>query len=462
MFRHAFSPWRRPYPLFLGGLALCTAIPPAAAQGTQPGGFAGADSVIRVGPDRPVVINARGLATIEPYLVADPRNSNHLVGGVFLVAKLGDPRNPNFEMDMTCAALTSVDAGQTWTRHDFPVKGCGDPWVAMLPSGAAVFLTLGRSELTAYRSADGGGNWNDSPVRFGRSFDHGTLAVDATGGRFAGSVYVVSHESIRDSGGARRSAVFVARSADGGQTFNQRARIVPSNLLTFADNPVVLSDGVLVVPFVSYVRHTIDEGRTDLMWSVTSADGGATFSAPRYLAECAGHWGQLAADASAGRFRDRLYWACWDRSKRSIYVYHSSNRGETWSAPVAVNRGSGLVQTAAIAVNREGIVGVSWYDAREDPREYLGPFRCQYVYFSASLDGGQTFLPDVKVSSAENCPDTPANGEAGRRWVAGGDYHGLAAAADGRFHLLWADSREGIYQLRTGTIDVDGRVSVAR
>ena len=461
MFGHV---WRRPpHPLLLGWLALCTAIPPAVAQGNRPSGDSlGADSVIRVGPDRPVVINARGLATIEPYLVADARNPNHLVGGVFLVAKLGDPRNPNFEMDMTCAALTSHDAGQTWRRRDFAVKGCGDPWVAMLPTGGAVFLTLGRSELMAHRSGDGGRSWSDNPVSFGRRFDHGTLAVDRTGGQFAGRVYVVSHQTIRDSAGAFRSAIFVVRSADGGVTFDPPTHIVPSNLPTFANNPVVLTDGVLIVPFVSYVRHTVDEGRTDLVWSVTSADGGATFSIPRYVAECAGHWGQLAADASAGRFCDRLYWTCWDRSKRRIYVYHSSDRGETWSAPVVVNPGSGLVQTAAIAVNRDGIVGVSWYDAREDPREYLEQFRCQHVYFSASLDGGQTFLPDVKVSSAENCPDTPANGQTGRRWTAGGDYHGLAAAADGRFHLLWADSREGIYQLRTATISVESRAPAAR
>jgi hypothetical protein len=81
-------------------------------------------------------------------------------------------------------------------------------------------------------------------------------------------------------------------------------------------------------------------------------------------------------------------------------------------------------------------------------------FRCQHLYFAASRDGGGTFLPEVKVSTAENCPDTPQNAEAGRRWVAGGDYFGLAAAAEGSFRLLWADSRDGIYQLRSSTVRV--------
>jgi hypothetical protein len=127
-----------------------------------------------------------------------------------------------------------------------------------------------------------------------------------------------------------------------------------------------------------------------------------------------------------------------------------------WSAPAIINPGQGPAQTAAVAVNRDGVVGVSWYDGRGDPRGYRRDSRCQHVYFAASLDGGRTFLPDVRISSAENCSDTPANGEAGRRWKAGGEYHGLAATADGRFHLLWADSRDGIYQLRTASVRVDG------
>jgi BNR repeat-like domain len=439
-------------------LALLDAAVPATAQGSgQRVDSLSARIIITVGTDRPVLINAPGLAAIEPHLVAHPSDPRHLLAGVFLVSKLGDPRDPNFEMDMTCAALVSEDAGQSWRRYDFPTRGCGDPWVAILPRGGAVFLTLGRSGLQAYRSENGGRSWADSSVSFGRRFDHGTLAIDRTNGRFAGSVYVSSHQTVQDSSGAFRSAIFVARSADGGKTFSSPTHVIPSNLPTFPNNPIVLSDGVLIVPFVSYVRNTLDDERTDLVWSITSVDGGVTFSPPYYVSECAGHWGQLAADRSAGEYRDRLYWACWDRSKRGVYVYHSSDRGKTWSPPIQVNRGSGLAQTAAIAVNQDGVVGVSWYDAREDPREYLDQFRCQNVYFSASLDGGQTFLPDVKVSSAENCPDTPRNGHAGRRWTAGGDYHGLAATADGRFHLLWADSREGIYQLRTAIVSVDSK-----
>lgn len=217
-----------------------------------------------------------------------------------------------------------------------------------------------------------------------------------------------------------------------------------------------------MVPFINFARTKMD-GQHDLFerapsWVMTSADGGKTFSVPLFLTHvCAEDWPGLAADASKGPYRDRLYWVCHDRPNEHIYLNFSADRGETWSEPVVVNAGSGRnprVDDAVIAVNREGVVAVTWYDARHDPRGYRGDFRCQELFFAASLDGGRTFLPEVKVSSAENCPDTSANGEAGRRWPAGGDYHGLVAAADGSFHVLWADSREGIYKLRTATVRV--------
>jgi hypothetical protein len=190
------------------------------------------------------------------------------------------------------------------------------------------------------------------------------------------------------------------------------------------------------------------------VWTSISTNGGRTFSIPRYVSDCAGFWGQFAVDGSAGPFRDHLYWVCSDYSDRHIFVFRSTDRGETWSDAVTVNRSTRPVQTAMIAVNRQGVVGVSWYDSREDPRGYRKTFRCQNLFFTASLDGGRTFVPEVKISSAENCPITTANGEAGWQWPSGGDYHGLAADAAGRFQLLWADSRDGIYQLRTATATV--------
>lgn len=421
---------------------------------------------VRVEADLPVETGVgAGLAAVEPHLAADPRDANHLVAGVTLVANLGDPRQPESPPDekLICAALASFDGGRTWTRHDFPLKDCLDSWVVILPDGSTVFSTAASGRLAVFRSPDGGRTWNDRPLELGSGFDHPTMTVDRTAGPRAGNLYIAAHQGQPVK--PRRDAIFVARSTDGGATFGEPSKIVSTNLSAYSMNPVVLPDGLLVVPFTNFAR-TKAGGERDLLdrppsWTLTSADGGKTFSVPLYITNvCAGDWPELAADLSGGPFGGRLYWVCHDKLNEHIYLNFSTDRGETWSEPIVVNAGTGRiphVDDAVIAVNRDGVVGVTWYDARHDPRTYRSDFRCQDLYFAASLDGGRTFLPEVKVSSAENCPDTPANGETGRRWSAGGDYHGLAAAADGSFHVLWTDSRDGIYKPRTATIHVDGK-----
>jgi hypothetical protein len=197
-------------------------------------------------------------------------------------------------------------------------------------------------------------------------------------------------------------------------------------------------------------------------WAMTSNDGGQTFSVPLMISDVCGRgFPSLAADPSSGPFRDRLYWICNTEHFKDIEFHFSSDRGETWSSPLRINTGSGrrpYVRTPAIAVNKEGVVAITWYDARNEKVKYRDIYQCVDLYFTASLDGGKSFLPDVKVSSAIGCADLPGNGAAGARWPAGGDYSGLAARPDGSFQLLWADSRDRMYALRMATVSVIGKI----
>src|ERR1044071_2304282 len=293
----------------------------ASARGRQ-----AADDLIKVGEDRPVDIGAAKLIAVEPHLAADPRDAKHLVAGVMLVTRLGDPRRPVVGFDEhVCAALTSSDAGRTWARHDFPLKECIDPWVAILNDGSAVFLGIGswsgKPGMFAFRSPDGGRTWGDKPVSFGGGHDHGTLAVDTSSGPFAGSLYVASHQSQPTGRGKpQRDAAFVVRSSDGGASFQEPARVIPSNLSTYALNPVVLSDGLLVAPFINFLRRKPENDYAFFQrapsWVVTSADGGKTFSTPMFVTNaCADTWPALASDASGGPYRDRLYYVRSEESR---------------------------------------------------------------------------------------------------------------------------------------------------
>ena len=418
--------------------------------------------VIIVRGDRAVSTDGPRLPVTEPHLAVDPKDGNHLVAAAIVIKK----------SDLSvadCATFVSFDGGMAWTRYDLSLPECGDPWVAIGEDGTILLTVLGRApgqddrpdHLLVFRSADGGRTWQ-GPQSLGTGHDHETIAVDRSGGPYRGSFYVASQAYAEEVSGKTRSVAFVARSSDGGRSFSPPTRLFLSNLSLNTQNPVVLSDGTLVVPFGDYARYT-DKGQLWLererSWILTSSDGGKTFSVPMLASEaCQKSFGTLAVDPSSGPFRDRLYWICTSDHYENVLLHYSSDRGEQWTKPIRVNQGSGTspyVRTPSVTVNRDGVVGVAWYDGRNGGARYRREFICQEIYFTASLDGGKTFLPEVKVSSEKSCPMLPQNGEIGWRWPAGGDYMGLAATPDGQFVLLWADSRSEMYQLHTATLKVN-------
>jgi hypothetical protein len=133
----------------------------------------------------------------------------------------------------------------------------------------------------------------------------------------------------------------------------------------------------------------------------------------------------------------------------------SSDRGATWTAPKIVSDAPEVARASGgpdqfmptIAVNRDGTVGVLWYD-RRDADDNLS----YYPRFSASTDGGVTWLQSIRVSESPN----KAAGKSGTG-VTSGDTAGLAASADGLFHALWIDNRTGVQQVWTSAISVRSR-----
>jgi hypothetical protein len=419
-------------------------------------------SITIVRGDRPVNAEGPRLPVVEPHLAVDPSDARHLVAAAIIVKK-SDLSGSD------CAVSVSFDGGISWQRHELALLECGDPWVAIGEDGTILLTVLGRAtaqedrpdHLLVFRSEDRGRTWR-GPLSLGTGHDHETIAVDRSGGPYRGSFYVASQNYSEESGGKTRSVAFVARSSDGGRSFQPATRLFLSNLSLNTQNPVVLSDGTLVASFNDFMRET-DKGAVWLererSWILTSSDGAKTFSVPILVSEaCFQSFSTLAVDASSGPFRDRLYWICTSYRFEDIYLHYSADRGERWTKPIRVNQGTfRYVRTPSLAVNRDGVVGVAWYDGRNAGQRYKREFVCQEIYFTASLDGGNTFLPEMKVSSEKSCPMSRENGEAGWRWPAGGDYMGLAAGADGDFVLVWADSRREMYQLHTATLKVNAQ-----
>lgn len=404
----------------------------------------------------------------EPQLVIDQHDPNHWVG--IVIVRGSASKFPDVLADQRCAAFVSFDAGKAWTRHDFQVTACVDPWVVLTDDGQAVASMMGTSPaipnqsqdgLLLFRSSDGGRTWPNTPVGLGSFHDHPVMAIDLHSSAHHNWVYVSSHRGTRGEDGERRSGPWIARSRDGGKSFDDPVTVIPNNVHNFTEMPVVLSDGTLVVSFVDAQYSTDQPNRVSAFerrraWVIRSTDGGRTFSIPLFVNDACGpppafRLSAMVADASSSSFRDRLYFACRAKGGGAIVVNHSADRGERWSTPLALHAAAG--ESAAeeripgLATNTDGTVAVAWIDGRS-----ADGHRCeQSVYVTASVDGGQSFPPAVRVSSAPPCEIQTRPRES----PTGGDYFGLAATPDGVFHLLWVEVRDGLKQLMTTAIHID-------
>ena len=422
-------------------------------------------------------------------------------------------------------AYLSEDAGRTWRVAIAPTDATAadDPTVAFAASGVALFGSLGQRG-GIYRSADAGRTWGPpSVVTPNYRRDRSYLVADNTGGRFAGRVYLTGPILPRwtsDSLGLV-NAHGMYTSTDGGATFtNPVMRIAdhfpdPGSIgqrTTFSDvsgssNSVVLSDGTVLWAYFQYKpgadsrlsRVRDRDAPTRVMkeanaWIkvIGSSDGGETLFQARTAGEVflnlARSYGNasphLAADPGSTAFKDRLYvvWSDFRNGRMEIMLASSMDLGRTWSSPQVIGDAPAAADpladgpddiAPAVAVNRSGVVAVTWYDRRA-AGDNLG----WHHRIRVSLDGGDTWPPSVVVSEQPTViggaeqrviggPVQPGRApgdpmvQSAVEWYAGfygepGHNSGLAASADGVFHPTWIDNRTGSRHVWTAPVTVVG------
>ena len=412
---------------------------------------------LRVGTPTLVAVGSDEHPITEPHVAVDPSHPERIVAAAYISAA---PRLrwPAGQDEQTCAAFLSLDSGASWTRHDFGASWCADPWVAITPDGHVIVTMVGKHPQLpqqgngggiAFRSSDGGRTWDSLPTGLGRNHDHPTMAVDVSHGPHRGWIYLSSHRARSADDGRSRYGVYVARSRNGGSSFDEPVYVVPNNLHNLAEMPVVLSDGTLVQSYVdaSYFPDSGSKPSEVLFdrrraWVIRSTDGGFTFSAPSFVTDACGpppgyRLSAFAADVSRSRYDGRLYFACRAAGGGPIVVTHSRDRGETWSpvTPVeATARDTIGYPIPGLAVNDRGIVLVAWLGPSGDPRGQCGT----NLYASASADGGLTFSASSLVASC----------------AGGGDYFGITAIPGGQFRLVWPERAGGVQQLRTASVAI--------
>jgi len=473
---------------------------------------------INVGPNVQVSQQHPNRQHSEVQLAAHPTNQDHLLGCAMISPS--DPReNPNDHMTIV---YVSFDGGRSWqsTLEIGPGVISRDPTCVFSPDGTALFAGFdfpaelqfttgarGRFANFVYRSKDGGRTWLPRAV-LPTVVDRPFLAVDHTQGERRGRVYLGGNAGAKRFDSQRSTTgLQMFYSTDGGVEFRLGRRLVGSedNWALGDSNPVVLSNGTLVWAFGEMKEYWRPDGKGFIpdytpkqpnasLKAIRSEDGGERFSDATVVSDwylrfygSVNSIPSLAVDQSNGMFKDRVYVAWTDcRSGRcEIFFSFSSDQGKTWSSPKAINDDEARPAPGegpdnhmpVVAVNSAGVVGVMWYDRRDNP-DNLG----WWVRFSASLDGGETFLPSVRISEKPYSPEQmrPAlldwegrqSGKAGdssgglilKTYIGlfaftymGGDTAGMAADAAGVFHPFWVDNRTGVAQLWTAPVRVDGK-----
>jgi hypothetical protein len=302
--------------------------------------------------------------------------------------------------------------------------------------------------------------------------------VDQTQGPRRGWIYVVwSYDTGGNCGDGNTcvQALGFSRSTDGGQTFapvqqeegnapfcdypaTGRAAGSTRCDAVIGATPVVAPDGTLAVAYAYY--DLMSGPLPTRLILVRSRDGGTTWSAPSLVATISDVMGYfpperyrnetLPAFASDPR-TGQLYLAWSDKASGfpDVFLASSNDHGAHWSAPLRVNddaAGTGALHfQPQLAVAPDGVVTVSFFDTRTDPRHILID-----VFIAQSVNHGASLLPNVRVTSQSWDPtvDAPIDGY-GSQFI--GDYQGLAAA-DQYVYPFWNDTRTGAQEIFTAAV----------
>lgn len=347
----------------------------------------------------------------------------------------------------------TTDGGSTWSGRDtlpthttFSTK-IGDPAVCVDLNGN--FFVNGTSGSSTYgivvaRSTDTGLNWSQIGIPNQTNNHKNHLAVDVNpGSPYANNAYV-SYAAINSS------PINFSRSTDSAKTFS-----VPVTINGTVGSPNTNGPNVVVGPQGELYVTWVGMGDPGLLGFNTSTDGGSSWGTAKSI-RTVGNAGSvkgisfgrslpsMAVDRSNGPRRGWIYivYPELNPSTPDILLIRSTDKGNTWSNPLKVNRDSGNDQWLPwISVDpATGNLFVIYYDSRNFPANDSAE-----VYISASGDGGNTFADNL----ISDVPFKPTSLPVFPFY--GGAYIGISALRD-TVWSCWYDNRTGVYQVYASRI----------
>jgi hypothetical protein len=354
----------------------------------------------------------------------------------------------------------TYDGGLTW---DGDVEGAGgsnsgDP-VALVGLDGAYYIgaisnsggqqvsksTNSGATYTVYTVSNGGGGFLDK--------NHMWIDNSLTS-PFEGNLY----DAWTDFGGSANNNIGFSRSTNGGVTWSSQVNVSSAvNAGSHCQGVNINSgpDGQVYVIWAIYDGWPTDESAIGM---ARSFDGGASFEpATRIIEDIRGirntgveknmrnnSFPSMAVDISGGEYNGNIY-VLWSNigvpginsgQDVDVYLIRSEDEGQTWSSPLKVNQdasgqGSKHYFPWITCDPENGILSVIFYDDRN-----VGGSQCE-VFCANSNDGGDTW-EDFKVSDVAFTPG-PIPGLADGYM---GDYLGINAR-DGWVYPAWADNRTG-------------------
>ena len=331
----------------------------------------------------------------EPSIVVNPDDPDNIV------AASNDYGTPSG--DAWCGFYASFDRGETWERGLVPgYDGDRDSPLWRYQGGGDPVLAFGED-----------GNCYLAGIAFQRDLKLGNLIKPGTG-------------------------IFVARSTDGGRTFDQVSMVIQSYSMytTFHDKEWIAVDPTTGDVHVTWTAFNFLEFNSAIVHSV-SHDFGQTWSFPTVLSEISERERQVQGSQVAVDSDGVVHVSWIDYDRGALRYTRSYDQGESFDdvrevasvTPLPYYLPNGEYRTptmCAMAVdtsggNRSGSVYIAWPDHSGGEGDIL---------MVSSSNNGDTFTSPVRVNQ-----DTEGNG-------ADQFFPAVTVGADGSVQLIFYDRRD--------------------